>query len=100
MKIIKAKVLVDYIVRFWLDNGHYVDRDFSLVRGPVFDPIWNDRRKFRRVRIVDGVPTWPGKVDFCADAVLRGGPRGRIPRRATIAGAGRLETISEAALPI
>ena len=90
MKIIKAKATVDYFVRFWLDNGRYVDRDFSLVRGPVFDPIWNDPRKFRRVRVIDGVPTWPGDVDVAPEGILRGGEKGRIPKIAIIGARGTL----------
>ncbi len=97
MKIIKAKVLHDYgwIVRFWLDNGTHVDRDFAFVSGPVFDPIWKDRRRFKSVKIVDGYPTWRGPddsiVELCPDAVLRGGiGRGRPMKFAIIGPAGTL----------
>jgi hypothetical protein len=38
MKIVRARVLVDHIVRFYLDDGTHVDRDFALVRGEVFRP--------------------------------------------------------------
>jgi hypothetical protein len=97
MKIVKARVLHDYgwIVRFWLDDGSHVDRDFAFVSGPVFDPIWKDRRRFKSVKIVDGYPTWIGPdgnvVDLCPDAVLRGGlGRGRPMRFAIVGPAGTL----------
>lgn len=88
MKIVKAKVLVDHIVRFHLDNGTYVDRDFSLLSGEVFDPIWKDPKKFKQVRVVGGCPTWPGEVDFCPDAVLRGGFGRKQPVRFALIGRG------------
>lgn len=90
MTIISASVVTDHIVRFVLDDGREVERDFSLLRGPVFDLIWSDPKKFRKVKIVDGVPTWPGEVELCPDAVLRGGLRGKIPASATFGTGGRL----------
>ena len=97
MQITGAKVLHDYgwIVRFRLDNGTHVDRDLALIHGGVFDPIWRDRRRFRRVRIVDGCPTWTGRgrqvVDLCPDAILRGGyGRGRPARFAIVGSRGTL----------
>ena len=97
MQITRARVLGDYgwIVRFWLDNGTHVDRDFAFVRGEVFDPIWRDRRQFCRIKIVDGCPTWIGRdgqvVDLCPDAILRGGySRGRPAKFAIIGPRGTL----------
>ena len=97
MQITRAKVLGDYgwIVRFWLDNGTYVDRDFAFVRGSVFDPIWTNRKRFKAVKIVDGCPAWFGPdgniVDLCPDAVLRGGlGRGRPAKFAIVGPAGTL----------
>lgn len=94
MGIVGARVLGRYgwIVRFRLDDGTCVDRDFSLVRGGVLDFVREDRRKFRRIGIVDGCPAWRGRdgrlIDLCPDAILRGGAgRGR-PARFAIIGAG------------
>lgn len=75
MRIVSAKVTDGFIVRLHLSNGTTVDRDFAFVHGPVFDSIWQDPQRFRRVRVADGGLTWPGEVDFCTDAVLWGGPR-------------------------
>jgi hypothetical protein len=86
MRIVRAKVMVDHIVRFYLDDGTHVDRDFSLIHGGVFESTWKDPKKFRRVRVVDGHPTWPGELDFCSDAVLRGGLGKRRPPEFAIIG--------------
>ena len=89
MRIVKAKVLVDFIVRFWLDDGRTIDRDFSLVRGSAFKAVWRSPRKFRQVRVVQGSPTWPGDLDFAPECILRSGGRGPILKNA-IVGDGRL----------
>ena len=94
MKIVGAEVLDLYgwIVRFSLDDGTCVDRDFSLVRGGELDFIRKDRRKFRRIRIVDGCPAWRGRdgrlIDLCPDAILRGGIRRGRPAGFAIVGPG------------
>lgn len=91
MKIISAKVFDGYIVRFHLDDGTYVDRDFAFVRGGVFDPIMRDRRLFAKIAVKDGYPSWPGEVDLCPDAVLRGGlGRGRPAKFAIMGPRGTL----------
>jgi hypothetical protein len=88
VKIVKAKVLVDHIVRFNLDNGTYVDRDFSMLSGEVFDSIWKDPKKFKKVRVIGGCPTWPNDVDFCPDAVLWGRFGKKQPARFALIGRG------------
>jgi len=93
MKIVRAEVLYDYgyIVRFHLDNGGYVDRDFSLVHGGVFNPIIKDRKLFKKIRVRGGCPSWPNDVDLCPDAILRGGiSRGRPAKFAIIGPRGTL----------
>jgi len=90
MTILSAKVIVDYIVEFKLDDGRSVERDFSLVCGPAYSRVWRDPKKFRKVKIVGGTPTWPDNVEFCPDAVLRGGTKGRVPKSATIGTGGHL----------
>jgi hypothetical protein len=88
MKIVRARALVDHIVRFHLDDGTYVDRDFAFVHGDVFETIMKDPKLFAQIRVVDGHPSWPGEVDLCPDAVLRGRiGRGR-PMKFAVIGAG------------
>lgn len=84
MKITQARVLHDHVVRFRLDDGRLIDRDFSLVEGGVFTETWNNPGKFSKVFVVDGHPSWPGELDFCRDVVLRGGTEGRVPRFAFV----------------
>lgn len=97
MRIIGAEVRPGYgwIIRFRLKGGGHVDRDFAFVRGGVLDFIRKDRRKFRRIRIIDGCPAWRNRdgsiVDLCPDAILRGGiGRGRPPGSAVIGPGGTL----------
>jgi hypothetical protein len=58
-----------------LSNGDVVERDLdALLWGPVFDPIRSDPVFFRRVRVEDGVLTWPGDVDLAPETVIWDGP--------------------------
>jgi hypothetical protein len=86
MKITGARVFDGYIVRFRLSDGTHVDRDFAFVRGGVFTPIMRDRELFAKIRVRDGYPSWPGDVDLCPDAVLRGGINRRRPAKFAIIG--------------
>ena len=91
MQITRARALDGYIVRFHLSDGTYVDRDFAFVRGGVFDPIMKDRRLFSKIKVRDGYPSWPGEVDLCPNAILRGGlGRGRPAKFAIVGARGTL----------
>ena len=72
------------MVRFRLSDGRSIDRDFSLVEGGVFTKTWNDPKKFAKVFVAGGDPSWPDGLDFCPDVVLRGGLKGRVPRFAFV----------------
>ena len=87
MKIVRAKVIVDHLVRFYLDDRTSVDRDFALLSGPAFSKIMHDPKLFKKIRVIDGHPVWPGDVDFCPDALLRGGQRRGRPEKFAIVGA-------------
>jgi len=77
-------VLHDRVVRFRLTDGRQIDRDFSLVEGGVFAETWADPRKFAKVFVAGGSPSWPDGLDSCADVILRGGLKGRVPRFAFV----------------
>lgn len=81
MKIVRARVLHDHLVQFTLDDGRKIERDFSLIQGRAFERTWRDPRKFKRVTVVDGKPTWPGKLEFSPEVILRGGCPGRMQTR-------------------
>ena len=72
------------MVRFRLSDGRDIDRDFSLIEGGVFTATWADPRKFAKVFVAGGDPSWPGGLDVCPDVVLRGGLKGRVPRFAFV----------------
>ncbi|MGO9665310.1 MAG: hypothetical protein ACLP66_18570 [Polyangia bacterium] len=84
MKILRSKAIRDRVVRFYLDTGRYIDRDFSLVENGVFTATWGDPKKFREISVAGGDPSWPGGLDFCPDVMLRGGIKGRVPRFAFV----------------
>lgn len=87
VKITRAMALVDHIVRFYLDDGTYVDRDFAFVHGGVFEPIMKNPSLFKKIKVTDGHPSWPGEVDLCPDAILRGGIGRWRPMKFAIVGA-------------
>lgn len=88
--LVKARVLHDRVVEYTLTDGRKIQRDFSLIRGGVFDSKkWAAPRNFAKARVVGGDPCWPGELDFCPDVVLRGGLRGRVPAFAFV-GNGKL----------
>lgn len=108
LRIVGARALDGYVVRFRLSDGTFIERDFARVvaSGPVFERMRDDRAVFRRVRVLgggDGV-AWPGRrgegplgvVDFSGDSVLWGrcpwmGGRRRPLKRALIGAGGLVE---------
>ena len=71
IKIVAAKVLEDYLVWLRFEDGSEGEVDFSAHAGKgVFSP-WSDYAFFRRATIggQGRVLTWPGELDFCADAL-------------------------------
>jgi hypothetical protein len=80
MKLVCARVLHDRVVEYTLSDGRKIQRDFSLIRGGVFNSRkWTDPKNFAKVKVKDGEPSWPGELDFCSDVILRGGLKGRVP---------------------
>ncbi len=63
------KVLPGRRLRLRLTNGTSVERDFSRFKDGVFERF-TDTRYFRRVRLVRGVLTWPGRRGWRADQVV------------------------------
>jgi hypothetical protein len=90
VKITRAEPLESYVVRFHLSDGRRVDRNFMFLRGGVFEKIRRDPRRFRAVKVLGGVPTWPGGVDLDPNVVLRGFGKGRIPNDAVVGQGGKL----------
>jgi hypothetical protein len=80
MKLVRARVLHDRVVEYTISDGRKIQRDFSLIRGGVFNSKkWTDPKNFAKARVKDGEPSWPGELDFCSDVILRGGLKGRVP---------------------
>ena len=71
IKIVAAKVLDGYRVWLRFEDGTEGEVDFSTQVGKgVFAP-WTDYEFFRDAAIGEQgrVLTWPGELDFCADAL-------------------------------
>ena len=70
-RIIELKVLDHYRVWLRFDDSVEGEVDFSAHVGKgVFAP-WTDYAFFRRAAIAETgrILTWPGELDFCADAL-------------------------------
>ena len=52
-------------LRLTLTDGSVVERDVEqLLRGPVFEPLRSDAKRFREVRVEGGTVVWPNGADF------------------------------------
>lgn len=70
-KIVACKVLENYRVWLRFDDGVEGEADFSAHAGQgVFAP-WTDYGFFGQAAIAEHgrTLTWPGELDFCADAL-------------------------------
>jgi len=74
LQIRSAEVLPGFRVRLRLSDGSFVERGLRrVVRGGVFEPLRQNYDLFRRVRVRQGVLTWPGGVDLDPETVIWGG---------------------------
>ena len=71
-KVTKVQTLEDYWLRVWFADGAIKDVNFAnRLRGPVFEPIRNDRTIFESVTVDHelGTIVWPGDVDVDPDVL-------------------------------
>lgn len=74
IQIRSVEVLPGFRVRLRLSDGSYVERGLRrVIRGGVFERLRQDYDLFRRVRVRQGVLTWPGGVDLDPETVIWGG---------------------------
>ncbi len=67
-------------MRLTLTDGSQVERNVrALLRGPVFEPIRSDYRRFRRIRVRGGTVEWPDQLDLDPNVLIWNGPRPRDP---------------------
>ncbi len=75
-KIIRAITLKDRLVRLEYADGATVDVDFTPIirQGGVFESLKRDE-VFKRLTVASNGRSisWPGEVDFCADALWMAG---------------------------
>jgi hypothetical protein len=75
IRIHDVQPLEGFRVQITLTDGSVLDRDlYSLLAGPIFDPIRTDASVFRAVRVESGTLAWPNGADLCPDVVIWGGP--------------------------
>ena len=70
-KIVARKVLERYRVWLRFEDGVEGEADFSAYAGPGVFTSWTDYGFFRQAAIGEHgrTLTWPGELDFCADAL-------------------------------
>jgi hypothetical protein len=75
LEITAAEPLAGRSVRLTLSDGAVIERDLSdLLRGPLYDPIAADDRRFAEVAVAYGTLVWPGGVDIAPETLIWDGP--------------------------
>jgi hypothetical protein len=70
LEIVAAQPLAGRSVRLTLSDGAVIERDLTdLLRGPRFDPIAADDRRFAEVGVAYGTLVWPRGVDIAPETL-------------------------------
>ena len=70
VRVRAAEPLEDYRVRVEFEDGTRKELDLEpYLRGPIFDPIRNDRGVFRSLKVQDGTVTWGNGADIDPDVL-------------------------------
>ena len=73
MRIKTVEVLEGFAVRLGLSDGTEKTVDLSpYMRGPIFEPVRQDRGLFRQVRVDEelGTIVWPNGADIDPDVLI------------------------------
>jgi len=74
LRIRLVEPLDGFRLRLTLTDGSVVERDVEpLLRGPVFEPLRNDPKRFREVHVEGGTVVWATGADLCPDVLIWGG---------------------------
>ena len=88
LRIRVVEPLDGFRLRLTLTDGSVVERDVEpLLRGPVFEPLRNDPKRFREARVEGGTVAWANGADLCPDVLIWGGPPPEPDRRPPVAAA-------------
>lgn len=82
LRIRVVEAVGGFRLRLTLTDGSVVERDVEqILRGPVFEPLRSDAKRFREVRVEGGTVVWSNGADLCPDVLIRGGPPPETDRR-------------------
>lgn len=87
LRIREVETLDGFRVRLTLTDGTLIERDLgSVLYGPVFEPVRNDRAFFEQVHVIEGGTIgWPNDADLDPDVLIWGGPPARDPAEQPLA---------------
>jgi hypothetical protein len=75
LRVSAVSPLEGFGLRLVLTDGSVVERDVtSLLVGPVFEPIRQQREVFQSARADHGSVVWPNGADLCPDVLIWNGP--------------------------
>jgi hypothetical protein len=75
LRITAVEAGEEFRLRLTLTDGSVIERDVAdLLKGPIFDPVRENREIFLEVRVEGGTVVWPNGADLCPDVLIWGGP--------------------------
>ena len=70
VRVCAAEPLEGYKVRVEFEDGTHKELDLEpYLRGPIFEPVRNDRDVFRSLKVQDGTITWDNGADIDPDVL-------------------------------
>jgi hypothetical protein len=73
VRVRSVEALDRFRVRLEFEDGTEREVDLALyLRGPIFEPVWNDAILFRAVRVEGGTVAWPNGADIDPDVLYYG----------------------------
>jgi len=72
-EVVAVSVVQGFTVRVTFSNGTTRTIDLEpYLHGPIFDPLRNDPRRFRAIRVQDGTVGWENSADIDPDTLYNG----------------------------
>jgi len=77
---VNAVEVLEGWLRLTLSNEDMVERDVQdLIRGSVFEPLWQRRDLFEAAFVDGSTVAWPGEVDIAPETLIWDGPEPHEP---------------------
>jgi hypothetical protein len=75
LHIREVEALDGFRLKLTLTDDSVIERDVgTLLMGPVFEPVRNDKEIFEKARVESGTVVWPNGADLCPDILIWSGP--------------------------